>query len=487
MSNVMYVVKKLEPTLNEIHNILTPNGQLIYIEPPYKSIYYDSIFGCFSQWWPSSDICMKQEKWLKLLNQCNYRDTVISGNDNLVFLIQTRKPTINEIISDKSASLDQFNSFNNIILFNSNNNNNDNSFSSNIQNSIRSNQELKHKIVNINNFNRGLQIIIKTKIVAIIKLKELGAVELGVDLILNTLSSEFMDSNFQCLNLSGRIADLSITHLTPNDYMTNDHYKFNMGYNNVELVDFSSKLFRSYLKKIIKDNTIKFHFNQIDIEDSNKVNQVLNQLEVNENIRNIDSIIHFAFMNDIGEVQQVDMNRLNNAHGAKTIGAINLHNESINRSWNIKQFIMASSVVSIFGSDKQSISTLKFVNVNNVKEIIKLSVSNINTQKLIVHFSSLSIFIGHQFTDGEDFEETNFVPNFNSTPIGYIQSKVIAEKLLTNAAESRGILSIIIRPPDIFSNPITGIGHSNDFFSHNKQDLEINESIILNNIITITK
>ncbi|KAM9948297.1 hypothetical protein ACTFIT_001647 [Dictyostelium discoideum] len=51
--------------------------------------------------------------------------------------------------------------------------------------------------------------------------------------------------------------------------------------------------------KFKKDNNIKFHFYQIDIEDSNKVNQVLNQLELNENITNIDSIIHFAFMNDI--------------------------------------------------------------------------------------------------------------------------------------------------------------------------------------------
>ncbi|KAN0019051.1 hypothetical protein ACTFIU_002253 [Dictyostelium citrinum] len=1362
MSNVMHVVKKLEPTLNEIHNILTPNGQLIYIEPPYKSFYYDSIFGCFSQWWPSSDsdtelrpdrVCMKQEKWIKLLNQCNYRDTLISGNDNLVFLIQTRKPTINEIISDKSAPLDQFNSFNSIILFS---NSNDNSFSSNIQNSTRSNQELKNKIININNFNEFQswitnnhqnkdssnnnnnktliiflksiestintsnfkeityeyiqinQLILKLELsnnfkhlllsvnsttdnylsssivgaaryfvefpqldfyilnydsvsiksnqqqqLSLInylinsnnniqkeftinnnkvyyerysrqsnikskfqsksfetnkdnlyiqldpnleyqlyskkaelnsneveieikatginykdylmyigmvnndldikygkeyeiengigidnpnigndfsgiitrlgsnvkkykvgdqvcgigsktssshiildynyiyykplnyshsvsssipsiyitslhsiynvgnlksnesilihsaaggiglssldllkskqhqghifltvgskdkeeyllksygslitgiyssrnkdyvdeiknKLMELGSVEQGVDLILNTLSSEFMDSNFQCLNMSGRIVDLSITHLTPNDYMTNDHYKFNMGYNNVEVIDFPGKLIQSYLKKIIKminsneleltvpiieypnhqfkdaiehinqrkhigkiivnhshdefnrvynnyqsdsnqiimkhsydisklnigknilltgqtgivleilkylikysnhsieniiilsksklkwelellinqtkfkkDNTIKFHFNQIDIEDSNKVNQVLNQLEVNENIRNIDSIIHFAFMNDIGDLQQVDMNRLNNAHGAKTIGAINLHNESINRSWNIKQFIMASSVASIYGSDQQccyvsacsvidslskyrhslglpslainlgailstgfvsrnnaietmfkssltglispqliissldlfiqnqhqypnycfsdfnfevlpsnltnhllskfdyqinlikksnqirsssggndneiirstilnkisellsieeskinedlqltqygmdslvivqlknfidnqlghnlitiqqlqnnkiiqSIEIIKYscensnnkknkdinnignninnmcnnnninnltkkeqqqsldefinneikldesiisrpysiknilnnnnnnnnnksksifltgstgflgaylltelikmndiskiyclirnnsklinpideiiknlkkhqlinkessnqrlskdklkiitntqinedqlikiipmigdiskdkfglseqdylilsnecdiiinsaadlnlksnyeesktVNVHNINEAIRLSVSNINSQKLIVHFSSVVVFVNHQLKDGEEFEETNILPNFNSTPIGYIQSKVISEKLLTNAAESRGIPSIIIRPPDIFSNPITGIGHSNDFVS----------------------
>ncbi|KAM9994900.1 hypothetical protein ACTFIY_001083 [Dictyostelium cf. discoideum] len=75
-----------------------------------------------------------------------------------------------------------------------------------------------------------------------VKLMELGEVEQhGVDLILNTLSSEFMDSNFQSLNMSGRIVDLSITHLTPNDYMTNNHYKFNMGYNNVEVVDFPGK------------------------------------------------------------------------------------------------------------------------------------------------------------------------------------------------------------------------------------------------------
>ncbi|KAM9995037.1 hypothetical protein ACTFIY_001215 [Dictyostelium cf. discoideum] len=141
----------LPNALDEIHNILTPNGQLLLIETPYKSIYYDSIMGCFSQWWPSSDsdtelkpdrCCMTQEKWIKLLNETNYRDTIISGNDNLIFLIQTRKPSINEIISKQSSesSLDQFNSFNNIILF-GNNNNNNNSYS--LQNSILSNQELK--------------------------------------------------------------------------------------------------------------------------------------------------------------------------------------------------------------------------------------------------------------------------------------------------------------------------------------------------------
>ncbi|KAM9969081.1 hypothetical protein ACTFIW_000164 [Dictyostelium discoideum] len=177
--------------------------------------------------------------------------------------------------------------------------------------------------------------------------------------------------------------------------------------------------------KFKKDNIIKFLFNQIDIEDSNKVNQVLNQLELNENITNIDSIIHFAFMNDIGDVQQVDMNRLNNAHGAKTIGAINLHNQSINRSWNIKQFIMASSVVSIFGSDQQccyvsacsvidslskyrhsiglpslainlgAISSTGFVSRNNaIETMFKSSILKLFSPQLVI--SSLDLFIQNQ-------------------------------------------------------------------------------------------
>ncbi|KAN0043103.1 hypothetical protein ACTA71_010738 [Dictyostelium dimigraforme] len=230
---------------------------------------------------------------------------------------------------------------------------------------------------------------------------------------------------------AGRIVDLGITHLTPNDHMTNNHYKFNMSYNNVEVVDFSGKLIKGYLKKIIKminsnilelnvpiieysnnqfKDTIE-HINQRKPIDSNKVNQVLNKLELKENIRNIDSIIYFAFMNDIGEVQQVDMNRSNNIHGVKTTGTINLHNQSINRSWNIKQFIMASSVVSIFGSDQQccytftwittlainlgAIASTGFVSRNNVIEtMFKSSILKLFSPQPVV--SSLDLFIQNQ-------------------------------------------------------------------------------------------
>ncbi|EGC38591.1 hypothetical protein DICPUDRAFT_75833 [Dictyostelium purpureum] len=839
MSNVLHVVKHLKIILNEIHNILTPNGQIIFVEPPYKSLYLDSIFGVFPQWWPSpEDIdirkdrsCMKQESWYKLLNDCNYKDTTVSGNPNAIFLIQTRKQNINEMVLSNIETMKQLTSHDNIILFGNSR------YCTQINESFKSNKLLSSKIIQIDNFydlnnwtvksidsirqSKTLIIFMKAidplyinnfkeitfeyiqinqmllqfeiesffkhvlillnstsnnylsssingaakylaefpqldlysldfdntsiqneNILSLIdilinpttniqreftiknntvyyerykkqtKIKQsftsnsfetnkdnlmiqldpnleyklktkkqelkpneievqikgtginykdylmyigqisnnvdlkygkeeevenginqmpnigndfsgiitrcgsdvkkfkigdevlgvatktsgshiimdynfvyykpsnvsfiqaasiptiyvttlhsiyyignlqtnqtilihsaaggvgLSALELlkckqhkgyifltvgskdkeeylinkygsfitgiyssrnknyvhqiknklkqlecdqdhqGVDLIINTLSSEYMDSNFQCLNTCGRIVDLSITHLTPNDYMTNNHFKYNYGYNNVELVEFSGPLFKSILKKVVKlfnsnklelipiieysngqfkdaieyinqrqhigkivvnhdidmlskvfneqkqsdqiimkssydtsrldigknilvtgqtgiileimkwlvkysnksidniiilsksplkwelellinqtkhqkDNTINFHFNQIDIEDSNKVHNVLNNLESNSNITNIDTVIHFAFVNEIGDIQDVDLNRLNIAHGAKTIGAINLHNESIQRSWKLKQFIMASSAASVTGSHRQ--------------------------------------------------------------------------------------------------------------------------------------
>ncbi|EGC38766.1 hypothetical protein DICPUDRAFT_148565 [Dictyostelium purpureum] len=838
MSNVLHVVKQIRFSLNEIHSILTPNGQIVLVEAPYKSLYLDSIFGVFPQWWPSpedADIrkdrsCMRIETWYDLLNKCNYKDTTISGNDSALFLIHTRKPNINEMVLSNTESMKQLVSHDNIILFGISRH------GTQIIESLKSNQLLNSKIIQIDDFNELNNWIIKSidsikqsktliffmkaidplnvnnfkeitfeyiqinqillqheieiffkhvlillnsttnnylsssingatryfaefpqldlysldfddisiqneNILSLIdilinpttniqreftiknntvyyerykkqtKIKQsftsksfetnidnlmiqldqnleyflrtkkqelnpneievqikatginykdylmyiglvsnsvvvrngkeevvnglyqlpnigndfsgvitrcgsdikklkvgdevlghapnangshivldynyvyykpsnishiqaasiptvytstlhslyhtgnlqtdqtilihsatggvgLSSLELlkckqhkgyifltvgskekeqylidkygsfitgiyssrnknyvdqiknklkqlecdtdhqGVDLILNTLSSEYMDSNFQCLNTSGRIVDLSITHLTPNDYMTNNHFKYNYGYNNVELGKIPIKTFRNYLKKIVglvqsnklkltpiieysndqfkeaveyinqrqnigkivvnhdidmlsrvyneqkqsdsiqmknsydisrldigknilvtgqtglileimkwlakyskksidniiilsksplkwelellinetkhqKDNTINFHFNQVDIEDSNKVHNLLNNLESNSNITNIDTVIHFSFVNEISDAKDMDMNGLNIVHGAKTIGAINLHNESIQRSWKLKQFILASSAVTITGSYRQ--------------------------------------------------------------------------------------------------------------------------------------
>ncbi|KAM9993867.1 hypothetical protein ACTFIZ_011835 [Dictyostelium cf. discoideum] len=90
--------------------------------------------------------------------------------------------------------------------------------------------------------------------------------------------------------MSGRIIDLSITHLTPNDYMTNNHFRFNMAYCNVEVIDFTSKLFKSYLKKIIKMiNSNKLELNVPIIQYSN--NQFKDAIEYINQRKHIGKVI----------------------------------------------------------------------------------------------------------------------------------------------------------------------------------------------------
>ncbi|KAN0029940.1 hypothetical protein ACTA71_008080 [Dictyostelium dimigraforme] len=108
----------------------------------------------------------------------------------------------------------------------------------------------------------------------------------------------------------------------------------------------------------------------------------------------------------------------------------------------------------------------KPVNVDGIIEIIKLSISDqINgIQKPIVNFSTFTVFL-NQSLNGKEFDESILpsLDNIDNLPAGYMQSKVVGEYLLIEAAK-RGIPSMLIRPPSIFSHPETGVGLSSDFF-----------------------
>ncbi|KAN0033270.1 hypothetical protein ACTA71_002694 [Dictyostelium dimigraforme] len=106
---------------------------------------------------------------------------------------------------------------------------------------------------------------------------------------------------------------------------------------------------------------IRFHFKSVDISNESLVNQSIDKvLNDNPNIENVDSIFHFGF-------QQISR-KFNVSHGAKTMGAIHLHNQSIKGDWKLKQFVMASSIVSIIGSSKQC----SYVCANNVLDSLSL-------------------------------------------------------------------------------------------------------------------
>ncbi|KAM9959508.1 hypothetical protein ACTFIR_000585 [Dictyostelium discoideum] len=103
-----------------------------------------------------------------------------------------------------------------------------------------------------------------------------------------------------------------------------------------------------------KDNNTKFHFKSVDVGDSIEMRKSINQILLeNPTIDNIDSIFHYAFTQVTKEVEEIDIESLDISHNAKTMGAINLHEISIEKSWKLKQFVMASSIASLFGSFNQ--------------------------------------------------------------------------------------------------------------------------------------
>nr|Q54B49.2 RecName: Full=Probable polyketide synthase 45; Short=dipks45 [Dictyostelium discoideum] len=57
----------------------------------------------------------------------------------------------------------------------------------------------------------------------------------GVDLIINTLPFEFLDTNFLLLGQGGRIVDLSVNHLNNNDTTDFSKFKWFIGYSTVEI------------------------------------------------------------------------------------------------------------------------------------------------------------------------------------------------------------------------------------------------------------
>ncbi|KAN0051002.1 hypothetical protein ACTA71_006747 [Dictyostelium dimigraforme] len=125
------------------------------------------------------------------------------------------------------------------------------------------------------------------------------------------------------------------------------------GLNNIIVLS-KSKL-KWELEIIIKKNKhINFIFKRVDVGNTNEMEEIINEvLKENLNITNIDSIFHFAVEYITSDPLEITMEHLNISHGAKTMGAINLHDQSIKRNWKLINFILASSTASEFGLPSQ--------------------------------------------------------------------------------------------------------------------------------------
>ncbi|EFA77399.1 hypothetical protein PPL_12615 [Heterostelium album PN500] len=89
MSLVIHVCPNIRSPISNCHQILSPNGILLFAEPAYKSVTTDVLFGGFKQFWSYSDeirdhCALKPDQWVELLSEDNkFKNTRIYGpNDS---------------------------------------------------------------------------------------------------------------------------------------------------------------------------------------------------------------------------------------------------------------------------------------------------------------------------------------------------------------------------------------------------------------------
>ncbi|EGC33413.1 hypothetical protein DICPUDRAFT_98568 [Dictyostelium purpureum] len=113
MSNVIHVIKKISFGLNEIHQILKNNGYFLFIEPYYKSLVGDSIFGVFDQWWSFEDTelrtdrCgMTDDQWYKILSENNFKNIKMNKSNGISnILIHSQKQETQSFINANNSNI----------------------------------------------------------------------------------------------------------------------------------------------------------------------------------------------------------------------------------------------------------------------------------------------------------------------------------------------------------------------------------------------
>ncbi|KAM9992447.1 hypothetical protein ACTFIY_009897 [Dictyostelium cf. discoideum] len=133
-------------------------------------------------------------------------------------------------------------------------------------------------------------------------------------------------------------------------------YKWIINYSSVKnIIILSKSNLKWELELLIKKNkNINFIFKSVDVGNTNEMQETINLImKENSNIINIDSIFHFAVEYCTSDPLEINIKNLEISNCAKTMGAINLHNQSIKRQWKLINFIMASSVASLFGVNSQ--------------------------------------------------------------------------------------------------------------------------------------
>eukprot|EP01132_Coremiostelium_polycephalum_P005754 gene5754-7160_t len=111
---------------------------------------------------------------------------------------------------------------------------------------------------------------------------------------------------------------------------------------------------------IHQNHQSRIHFRQVDVSNKEQIKNAINDV-YHQSIQNyrtiepIESVFHFAFSLHDSLPEDITLKKFNDGHSAKTIGALNLHQLSLELKWNLKNFILCSSITCILGSPFQCV------------------------------------------------------------------------------------------------------------------------------------
>ncbi|KYR01562.1 putative fatty acid synthase [Tieghemostelium lacteum] len=103
---------------------------------------------------------------------------------------------------------------------------------------------------------------------------------------------------------------------------------------------------------------VNIHFRQCDVSKLDDIKTQIKsvQEETKGTLPEIKSVLHFAAVYDVtNHPDDITLETINNSHDPKALGAINLHQLSLDWNWNLDSFVMFSSMASgLCASDKES-------------------------------------------------------------------------------------------------------------------------------------
>ncbi|KAM9981011.1 hypothetical protein ACTFIY_003332 [Dictyostelium cf. discoideum] len=126
----------------------------------------------------------------------------------------------------------------------------------------------------------------------------------------------------------------------------------------------------------------RFHYKSVNIADLNATRNAIDQVYSScKDVSPIKSVLHFATVYEYILPEDITQTVIDNTHNPKAVGAINLHNLSIEKDWKLENFILFSSIGAIVGGTKQSAyssANLVLDSLPNYRKRIGLASTSIN-------------------------------------------------------------------------------------------------------------